>query len=168
MSSKVNEALKQHFRPEFLNRDRRSDRVPRALQGRGHRDRRLDDASASVGSSRRRAEHRAHQGSQVPGRRKRLRPDDGCPPAAPCARSGWSRTRCRRGSSRRSSGPATPSSSTPTTARSPSGVMEHFEPAAGRAGRRRQPATSAPGLPRGNGSQAPGLGFGGAGRSRPV
>jgi ATP-dependent Clp protease ATP-binding subunit ClpC len=30
MSLKVNEALKQHFRPEFLNRHRRRDRVPRA------------------------------------------------------------------------------------------------------------------------------------------
>ena len=104
-----------------LEPGRRRHRLPRALQGRGHRDRRPDDAAGPWPARGSGPQHRAHQSRQVPGRRERLRRDDGCPPAAPCAPAGWSRTRSRRGSCGRSSGPATPSSSTSITARSPSG-----------------------------------------------
>ena len=46
MKVKVNDALKQHFRPEFLNRiDRPNLSSFTSLQGRGHGDHRPDDAA---------------------------------------------------------------------------------------------------------------------------
>ena len=83
MKEKVNDALKQHFRPEFLNRidetivfhELSKDEVtqivdlhdrphPEAARGPGHR-------------------HRAHAGRQAAPRRPGLRPHPGRPPAAP-------------------------------------------------------------------------------------
>ena len=55
MKEKVNEALKQHFRPEFLNRIDETIVFHELSQGRGHRDRRPDDQAGRRSSSRRRA-----------------------------------------------------------------------------------------------------------------
>ena len=114
MKEKVNDALKQHFRPEFLNR--------------------IDETSSST--SCRKAEvtkivdlmiKRVAEPAREPGHRPRAhRRRPSCswptgattPPSAPgrCAgpSSAWSRTRCPSGSSTRSSAPARSSSSTPS------------------------------------------------------
>ena len=55
MKEKVNDALKQHFRPEFLNRIDEIIVFHELIAGRGHADRRPDDSSASPASSRARA-----------------------------------------------------------------------------------------------------------------
>ena len=83
MKAKVNEALKQHFRPEFLNRiddvivfheltkDEVTEIVDLMMQ-------RVREPARVPGPQR-----RADPGGQVPGGREGLRPDDGGPPAAP-------------------------------------------------------------------------------------
>ena len=114
MKEKVNDALKQHFRPEFLNRidetivfhelskdevtqivDLMIARTAEAARGPGHR-------------------HRAHAGGQGASSPTRAT----TPPSAParCAgpSSASSRTRCPRSSSTRSSAPGRSSSSTPS------------------------------------------------------
>ena len=55
MKEKVHEALKQPLPARVPQPDRRGDRLPRADQGRGHRDRRPDDHAGSGASSRARA-----------------------------------------------------------------------------------------------------------------
>ena len=61
MKEKVNDALKQHFRPEFLNRIDETIVFHELVQGRGHPDRRPDDPAherAARGPGHR---HRAHR-----------------------------------------------------------------------------------------------------------
>ena len=119
MKEKVNEALKQHFRPEFLNRiddiivfhelskaevttivDLMIKRVTEQLEAQGIGLELTDGGQAATWPTRATT-----------------------PPSAParCAgrSSAWSRTRSPSGSSGRSSGPARPSSSTPRTIRRP-------------------------------------------------
>ena len=120
MKEKVNEELKQHFRPEFLNRidevivfhELTKDEVTQIVD---LMIKRVQDA-AGVPGPRPRA-HRRGQGARWPRRATTPRSAPGrC--AGPS--SAWSRTRCRSGSSGRSSAPARRSSSTPTTTRSSS------------------------------------------------
>ena len=84
MRLKVNEALKQHFRPEFLNRiddvivfhELSKDEITEIVD---LYMRRVREQLEVPGPQR-----GAHQGGQVPGGRKGLRPDDGCPTVATC------------------------------------------------------------------------------------
>ena len=83
MKTKVNDALKQHFRPEFLNRidevivfhELTKDEVTEIVD---LMMRRVRDQLESQGS-----ERRADQGGQVPRRREGLRRHDGCQAVAP-------------------------------------------------------------------------------------
>ena len=83
MKEKVNDALKQHFRPEFLNRIDETIVFHELQQGRGHPDRRPPDrphAEAARGPGHR---PRAHAGGQGARGREGLRPHPRRPPAAP-------------------------------------------------------------------------------------
>ena len=114
MKEKVMDALKQHFKPEFLNRidevivfhehdldaviqmvDTMTKRLVTQLEGQG------------LG-------HRAHPERQGAPRQERLRPAARRPAAAPGDPAARSRIRCRRSCSTRSSPPARSSSSTPS------------------------------------------------------
>ena len=96
---------------------RRDDRVLRAVQGRGHPDRRPDDPSG------RRADVRPGHGprgvgaGEVPPRRPGLRPHAWALARCGVRSSAWSRIRCRSGCSGRSSAPARSSWSTSATTR---------------------------------------------------
>ena len=134
MKEKVNEALKQHFRPEFLNRidetivfheltkdevfqivDLMMQRIVTQLEGQGLGIELTDDGQAPAGRAR--ATTRAWAPVRCGG-----------------PSSAWSRTRCPRSSSGRSSGPARSSWSTPSSTRRPtrrsssSTASEGFEP----------------------------------------
>ena len=145
MKEKVNDALKQHFRPEFLNRidevivfhelsqatrspqivDLMIKRVAGQLEGQG------------LGLE-------LTQAAKVLPRREGLRPDARRPAAAPGDPAPGRGPAVREASSARSSAPARSSSSTPRTtprSRARSGIVfrsvEGFEPPSiGRAGRR--------------------------------
>ena len=117
MKEKVNDALKAHFRPEFLNRIDEVDRLPRAVPGRGHLDRRPDGpaghgadwpARAWASSSRRR--RRCSWASAAT-----TRPWE--PGRCVGRSSAWSRIRSPSGCCGRSSAPARPS--WPTSLRTP-------------------------------------------------
>ena len=111
MKEKVNEALKQHFRPEFLNRIDDVDRLPRAVQGRGHQIvdlmiKRVSEQLEGQGI-----------GLELTDAAKLLWPSGATTPRWAPGRcvgpsSAWSRTRSRSASSGRSSAPARSSSST--------------------------------------------------------
>ena len=75
MKEKVNDALKQHFRPEFLNRIDEVIVFHELSQGRGHPDRRPDDQAGARTSSRARA-----SGSSSPPTAKVLLADRGYDP----------------------------------------------------------------------------------------
>ena len=156
MRTKVNEALKQHFRPEFLNRIDDVIVFHELSKDEVTRDHRPDDASGSVASSRRRA-----SASSSPGQP-----------------STWSSRRAttRRWVPARCAGPAADGRGPPLGEDPLEGVpgrRHHhrrrrqrrghlpghgaLRAAAGRAGRRRQQRLAHAGLPRGNGSRAPGL-----------
>ena len=60
MKAKVNDELKQHFRPEFLNRVDDIDRVPAADAGRDRHDRRPDGRQARRAAAGQGHGHRAH------------------------------------------------------------------------------------------------------------
>ena len=111
MKLKVNDALKQHFRPEFLNRiddvivfhELTKDEVTEII------DLMIKRVRTSLESQG--FDHRAHPGGQVlRGRRATTPPWAPARSGGPC--SAWSRIPSPRRSSGRSSGPARPSSST--------------------------------------------------------
>ena len=83
MKSKVNDELKQHFRPEFLNRVDDVVVFPQLLAGRDHPDRRPDDRQARAATEGQGHGHRAHARGQAAARREGVRPRAGRPAAAP-------------------------------------------------------------------------------------
>ena len=121
MKEKVNDALKQHFRPEFLNRIDETIVFHELSKRRGHPDRRPDDQAHPASSWRARASASSSPTRQGAARRPGLRPDARRPAAAaghPALRRGPAvgaaalqgvpgrrdRHRRRRGRSRRTDG----------------------------------------------------------------
>ena len=82
MKEKVNDALKLHFRPEFLNRIDDTIVFHELHQGRGHPDRRPDDHPGAAPARGPGPGPRAHAGGQVPAGRQGLRPPARRPAAA--------------------------------------------------------------------------------------
>ena len=115
---------------------RRHHRLPRAVAGRGHHDRRPDDQAHQHPARGAGHRHRAHRRRQAATWSRRAT----TPPSAPvrCAgpSSASSRTRCPSGCSTSSSGPARSSSSTPSSTPRPARTsivfraVEGFEPPA--------------------------------------
>ena len=84
MKEKVNDALKQHFRPEFLNRIDETIVFHELTLGRGHPDRRPDDQAGHHAAREPGARSRAHDVREGLPRRAGLRPDARRPAAASC------------------------------------------------------------------------------------
>ena len=112
MKQKVNDALKAALPARVPQPDRRRHRLPRADQGRGHRDHRPDDQAGPRPAREPGPRPGAHPGGQVLRGGQGLRPHPGRPAAAPGPPAPGRGSRCRRRSCGRSSGPARPSSST--------------------------------------------------------
>ncbi len=83
MKSKVQDELKQHFRPEFLNRIDDIVVFHQLTPDGDHHHRRPDDGQARRAPARQGHGHRAHPARQGPARQEGLRPRPGCPAAAP-------------------------------------------------------------------------------------
>ncbi len=83
MKEKVNDALKQHFRPEFLNRIDETIVFHELSRARGHRDGRPDAQAAHRSARGSGSRHRGHPGRQGRAGVDRLRPAARRPPAAP-------------------------------------------------------------------------------------
>ena len=115
MKEKVQEALKQHFRPEFLNRIDDTIVFHELTRRRGRPDRRPHDEAAAQPAGEPGPGPRAHPGGQEPPGREGLRPHAGGHGRCAGPSSGRSRTPCRSGSSGRSSAPARRSSPTSRT-----------------------------------------------------
>ncbi len=104
MKDKVNDELKQHFRPEFLNRVDDIDRLPPAHRGRDRPDRRPDDRQGRRAARRTRTwASSCTQAAKELLAAARLRPGARRPAAAPRRSSARSRTSCPRRSSSASS-----------------------------------------------------------------
>ena len=121
MKAKVNDALEAAFPARVPEPDRRRDRLPRAHQGRDHRDRRPMHPAGPGPARVAGPQHRADQGRPSTWSSKRATTPRWVP--GPCAEpsSAWSRTPCPRRSSGKSSDRVTRLSSTLKTAKSPSG-----------------------------------------------
>ena len=83
MKLKVKDELKQHFRPEFLNRIDDIIVFHQLTRGRDRRDRRPDDRPGRRPAEEQGHGPRAHARRQAAARHEGLRPGAGCPAAAP-------------------------------------------------------------------------------------